>query len=975
VRYSIITVLTLFVLSGVHIQTAAADPTSETLVAQGRVLLFDSSNPTPAPTYSGLLAAHEKFQSAIAADVNDQSAQLFYAFTRIMVTFIAQGNSAGIDTMRELLEAFGLSRNSEDSVDSFPYGDLPETSGAYIPPTTIPSGEEVRAFLADDFTTLIDSAIGNLDAISSDFSTILTTAETGDIFETEIDYGDVLFIKSLLYSFKAAIETFTAYDMSINLHDIVILANAGVFQMQRDLLDKYNTFLALNPGGAPQLASAKASLLMAINTSKAAFTSITDETDPQDDDFFSFGSDAEVAEAYEVIATLTELQNSLNENRIYTETEEQWLLTLGGGGDTMLVITKDYNNNFMSGSFEGGTVIDYDVNGSIVTVGVVIDTDGPCPTNITLTGTLSGDSITGGTYSATYCDESDNGTFTGTKQESYADSFPDVNALFGNTGKDPLNIRVVLPEFDADGDMLAGTFPQPYLNNFMPAITTEFELVKEFGFPVVYDVQYGAITLDGTNDWPESFTVALDDMGDAYLGNPSGNDIEALSVARDDTNFYWMMSFNDPSAYNSTEYAFLAKGKTNDKSLYSFVYNGGYSLYSSYNDFWTYDLISDDPSKMGIGAVVEASIPLSEFDGTTKITVEGRNDYDHMDREVILKLPNDAELAGTISCNSFNGNGKIFIYVYDGLSPTTSHLLGTAVLDSPGSYTVPGLPIGKEVFVVALWDADDNGLQTFGDYVGNNGLTPVEILSSNTQSDINMTTEMRLAPQLFSENAAFADFFTSAGYSDYYAMKSSIQAESADQHILIQSYWGKEELPYAPFFDLLSDPYFTFRKTFSPLAGFPPPGSNWEGLDYTLFVDSNANESLDINEVHSQCSVPGEGIRQVDLPVVTVSGGSQPTISWEPVIGAAGYGIIFREITESNQLGDILFNITMEEDGSSSYSYTYDGDLFNQNDVLAVGVFARDDDSSCFYNRSIYFTTHMAAKKIDLTSILLLLLD
>ena len=138
-RYLIITVVTLFAL--VQAQSSVASPLSQQRVIEGRVLLFDSGNLPPIPSYSGLSEANEKFKSAVAEDATDPLANLFYAVTRVMVSYIEQGDTAEIETVRDLLEAIGLTRNLEDSMDFAPYNDAPKIDGTYVPPSAIPSGE------------------------------------------------------------------------------------------------------------------------------------------------------------------------------------------------------------------------------------------------------------------------------------------------------------------------------------------------------------------------------------------------------------------------------------------------------------------------------------------------------------------------------------------------------------------------------------------------------------------------------------------------------------------------------------------------------------------------------------------------------------------------------------------------------------------------------------------------------------------
>lgn len=975
-RYSIIIVMTLLALGQVN--NSAASPYSQQLVADGRVLLFGSNNIPPTLTYSGLIEANDKFESAVTADPGDPEANLFYALSRVAVSYLMQGNAGSIETTRDLLEAFGMTRNLEDNANLSAYDDPPNINGTYAPPLTTPAGVELQSFLTGDFLPLIDAAVGNLNAITSQsFTTTLTTAETGDIFPLEIDYGDVLLLKSFLYTLKAFIQVLSAYDMDINLREAIILGNADVLQIQRDLLDKYNSFLSLHTDGDSRLTSAKATLMLAIDTSRSAYTFITSETDDQNDDLFSFGSDEEVAEASTAIAVLTEMQNSVLANRPYTETEEEWIISIVSGPQLNLYIIKDYNGDFVEGSMTDNMgfyawINDYTVVGSTINIEFGFNYGGMCPGTLSTTGTLSGNQIIGGAYNSVDCGGSDSGSFTGTLENSVTETPLDLNYIFGNTGKSPFNIRGVLPEFDTDWDMIAGTFQQPYMNNLVPGISSELQLAKELGFSLVHDVKFGSITLDGNNDWSSNSAIAEDDVNDVYWDAPFGNDILKLYAARDSNSFYWMMELNDPPANNDTYYSFYASGKTNNTYYNSSIYNNSYNLYS--NGI----LISNNPSDMGAGNVIEARIPLTLFNQTVKLDVEAWTNYDYIG-DVTLRLPNDADLTGTVSCTSCTSSGKIFIYVFDGPDPTTSHILGTAVLNSAGSYTISGLPIGKEVYVTAHWDADDNGILTYGDYTGNSGGTAVEILESGTTSDINITVEFSgplLIGGIFAENRAYSNFFTSSN--DYYEMRGYARSTGNSlpvyaQNIPHSSGAIQTEIPYFSKLDLLVPPNYFYSGLFSPANGFSLPGMDWEGYRIQIYLDENVNGTLDPGEPLNNVTIPEGSLQQLDIPEVSITGQKNPTITWLEVPEAEIYRIWFWSVTEENGLGDVLTSAIVPADGSISYSFTYYGDLFSQYSTLAVSVMADDIRDSRIINRSTYVTTHNT--KVNLPGVMLLLLD
>ena len=259
-KLSTIVCISLFFL-GLTI-TAYASDASQSLVADGRALLFKNGN----PTYSGILEANAKFEEALdqtTGDPNDPAANLFYAITRIMVFGLEQGNSTELETLRELFEAFAISRNNVDLVEAdAPFNDPPKIYDHYNPPKTIPDGEDVQAFLTGPFLTLLDAAIININVIQdTSFKIILLASEINDDNNVEVDYGDVLLFRSALYTLKSAILIVTAYNLDIDIRELLVLENADVLQIQRDIMNKYSDFLDLRPAdGAGSLANAKQAL-------------------------------------------------------------------------------------------------------------------------------------------------------------------------------------------------------------------------------------------------------------------------------------------------------------------------------------------------------------------------------------------------------------------------------------------------------------------------------------------------------------------------------------------------------------------------------------------------------------------------------------------------------------------------------------------------------------------------------------------
>jgi len=262
------------------------------LVSDGRVLLFNYGN----PTYSGILAANQKFKDALSINPNNQEAHLFYAVTSLGAFALQNGGGGGLETLRDVFEAFGMVRNSNNFIEYSP-GDAPydaEYNSPYDAPTQFPanapSGEALRQFLAGPVMILLNNSIINLDKINSTFQTILTTDETGDE-AVEVDYGDVLMFKGILNAGKCLISIISSYNINIDTDEILNKVKNDQFGITPDLLNAYPNFLILLSGGVNTLQSAEAKLLDTINNYLNASNFIRAETDDQFNDLIAFDPD------------------------------------------------------------------------------------------------------------------------------------------------------------------------------------------------------------------------------------------------------------------------------------------------------------------------------------------------------------------------------------------------------------------------------------------------------------------------------------------------------------------------------------------------------------------------------------------------------------------------------------------------------------------------------------------------------------
>lgn len=559
---------------------AFASTESRALVAEGRALLFNAGN----PAYSGLLAANDKFEAAVVADPADQEANLFYAVTRAAAFGLEQGSGAGLETLRDLYEAFGIVRNGNDSLDASPIDDPPEIFDQYNPPDSIPSGEQVRAFLAGPFLNLLDAALANLAVVDSTISITLAAEEIGEDAAVEVDYGDVLAFRTALYGLKTLALLVVAYDLNVDIRDVAVKINADVFQLQRDVLDIYSSFLKLRDAdGSASLVAAKQALLAGIGAYESAFNYINAETDSQHDDLLYFESDSDLREADFLLSELDEIRGALAENRpaVFTTVRETWTMT-GNGGSLELWIEKDGDGNWVDGHADNfGEVEDCVVSGGVITISIDCGTD--CL--LTLTGTLSGDGsqiVDGAFESAEGGEVIDSGAFTGERTSVEQEDFRlDLNYVFGNSGKSQLNVRNVLPEFDERNEMLAGTFPTPVLGSVFPDVATENDLAETFDAELVCAAPTASVS--GTVATPSFtgsgnvFILAYDGpnpisahlLGNAIVEGSGGFAVAGLPIGAAAYLFAWydaddngILTVGDYCSAGSGPYVVVAQGLT-----------------------------------------------------------------------------------------------------------------------------------------------------------------------------------------------------------------------------------------------------------------------------------------------------------------------------------------------------------------------------------------------------------------------------
>lgn len=266
----------------------------------GRAQLFDRS-------LSGIRQAYQTFDDglndgACADCASSRELRFFHAFSRIGM-LVVRDNGSDYNSLLHLAGTFGatvtgdqffpnlmqlgVALNNQDIYEIPPGAPGPEAFIAGLRSVTVP---EIEAILAE--LELINDSSGDR------FRLWLHPAETGLLTDLEVDYGDVLVLKGLLLTAKAAMETDSAYDIFMAPDDVERLIQkvyAQCFNLNNDLLAPYpNLGKVLPTPGHPQngkaiLAQARQDLLAGIDYFSATIDYITHEdsppgTDPQQDE-------------------------------------------------------------------------------------------------------------------------------------------------------------------------------------------------------------------------------------------------------------------------------------------------------------------------------------------------------------------------------------------------------------------------------------------------------------------------------------------------------------------------------------------------------------------------------------------------------------------------------------------------------------------------------------------------------------------
>lgn len=199
----------------------------------------------------------------------------------------------------------------------------------------------------------------------------------------------------------------------------------------------------------------------------------------------------------------------------------------------------------------------------------------------------------------------------------------DLNRFFGAPSLTPVDLRSLMPYFDLEANVIAGTFPDTTLGGILPDCTSEPALVDFTGLTnIVFPIHQRTIAIDGVEaDWqgipaiPRSY---FSNVGSPWWQAPY--DVNYVKVARDQTYWYWMVSLS--AAVAPADFNFYLRSPVNNAYLSaqrsnwycppggSCMSNGPYYYYGWWQTNMPYSTMLANLSDVAVGNVIEGKIPL-----------------------------------------------------------------------------------------------------------------------------------------------------------------------------------------------------------------------------------------------------------------------------------------------------------------------------------------------------------------------------
>ncbi len=582
-------------------------------------------------------------------------------------------------------------------------------------------------------------------------------------YDIEVDYSDVLILKVILMGLKVQLQGQQAYNLSIDSDGINETAKqiyGGCFKIN-DLLENYPDLLKVMPvTGKTLLTEAKQNLIDGINYYLDAVDHIKAETDSQENDFLYIDPNNEFSFNNFNNMVIT-LRDSLVNNTVATiplDTTKTYNIKYSNGTAFGQFIWK--YNTFGSSSahdislitdnpdLEGLAVDDiYFESGNILRIDFIYDWWIPAYFEATLAS--NGNSFTNGTLEYYDPDSSSWNTYasglTGTLAgSSVVENLQlNLNPLYGSsTYTNPVNPRDLLPQFDEWNGAVRSTIGHGLSNDatlggILPG-KTQNDWNIEFGLTPagLVTLQSKTATVDGsTNEWTSTYLVFDDITGDTEdIEDPlTGVDIDNLYMSYSTTYLYGAITLKDNidtvNGYYTYELCLpYQSGKDNTTHsivLYINKYSGETysSLYQCTTDSTGYEEWTEiDPGlQVAFGdkaiefRITRSAIPCgipgrfihvsSDCWNSSNYHWDADRNYDTHLKIAGLGTNSLGTISGTITYENHVAGRPIYVWACTDIQNyevAKDNIIAATMLDAPGDYTLTGLGIGLEGYVVAF---------------------------------------------------------------------------------------------------------------------------------------------------------------------------------------------------------------------------------------------------------------------------------
>jgi hypothetical protein len=246
--------------------------------------------------YHYLDLAHQDPHYQDSQYVNVRAALLWHVLARVQMLFIDTENVTVPTSFLELAQLYGITVTG-DNFEEINVNVPLDAGGCYQVPAAVDPTTATRA-LRDSILPELGEIVDDLEAITdgpTPFSARLSGELTGQDGEVEVDYGDVLALRAALYGFRAFLGGAGSYDLFVGPGSPFFCFGdwRDNFRHLKGALETYPDFLKVLPtngcavDGAASLLVAKGDLISALEGLLNAVAYMEAETDPQEDDLLS----------------------------------------------------------------------------------------------------------------------------------------------------------------------------------------------------------------------------------------------------------------------------------------------------------------------------------------------------------------------------------------------------------------------------------------------------------------------------------------------------------------------------------------------------------------------------------------------------------------------------------------------------------------------------------------------------------------